>query len=154
MNCCFQVNLNTKGKAKYVSGPDEYVIYNDLGDLDGWAQMDEGRSISGMQKDSYLLENVCDDQAFIEMNDFLTPLNYSTGAIGSDWASVSEIDGSYNHYNNIPNPHLGASSSVSQYEHQQPALPEQSYEGNIHLNMPQMVSPCCDFAFCFVLNIL
>ncbi|KAL0449814.1 UNVERIFIED_CONTAM: NAC domain-containing protein 82 [Sesamum latifolium] len=68
------------GKGKDISLPctDGYDIYNGLGDLDSWAQMNEGKlDFSGVQKDDYSMNNMTsqDNLAYIELDDLLTPLD-------------------------------------------------------------------------------
>lgn len=127
-----------KGKNKRFPSPNAYDIFNNLGDLAGWTDMK--CDFLGTQGNDHSYNNVPMEDAFIELNDFLNPLNCSAGAIGPDQSSVSDIFGSYNH-DNMQNVQLGSCLVVNEFAsgtNKLYQLPEESSIGN-NLDVHQMV---------------
>ncbi|KAI3451530.1 hypothetical protein Pfo_008195 [Paulownia fortunei] len=141
-----QDDLSGKGKNKSLPCSDGYDIYNGLGDLDSWAQMNENRvDFLGMKEDDYSLNSMLlqGNSAYIELDDFLPPLNCSAGVIGTVQSSVGQIFGSYSH-ENIQQFYSGASfagmDQSASSENRLPVLPEASSEGDNCLDVLQMVN--------------
>lgn len=124
-----------KGKNKWFPSPDEYGIFNNLGDLAGWTKMNEDRcDCSGKTGDGLSHNNVLMEDAFIELNDFSNPLKCSAEAIGTDQSSGSDVFGFYN-CDNIHNVQLESCSVVNQFasgSNQPYQMPEESSNLDVH----------------------
>ncbi|XP_051127179.1 uncharacterized protein LOC127248719 isoform X2 [Andrographis paniculata] len=142
-NGTFQDDLNSKGKNNPLPNPEAYGIYSDYFDLDGGAQTNESKFVTlGVKNDECSFDGMLsiDDQAYIEINDLLTPLNCSAGVSGSGQASIGEMVGLQCH-ENITNVNSGTSVAVNQYascSRPLPALHEECCGDDKILDMLQM----------------
>ncbi|KAK6125572.1 hypothetical protein DH2020_040682 [Rehmannia glutinosa] len=124
-----------------------YDIYNGLGDLEIWSRLNGDRlDFSGKQGANNSLENMLlpDNSTYIELDDFLPPLDCSAGVTGTVQSSVGdEIFGSYRH-ENVQQFDAGSSFTGMDQRatctNQLPLLPEGSYDGDNCLDMLQMVN--------------
>ncbi|KAG8383815.1 hypothetical protein BUALT_Bualt04G0053100 [Buddleja alternifolia] len=137
---------NGKGTDKSIPRSDGYDIYNDLGDLDNWAQINNSNLDSlGMWTDGCPVNNMLpqDNSAYIELSDLQSPLNCSSGVIGTDQLSLDAILESYRHEPMQPFCSGGRSAITdhhASYTNQLPLLPEGSnFEENC-LDVFQMVN--------------
>ncbi|KAK6150751.1 hypothetical protein DH2020_015683 [Rehmannia glutinosa] len=124
-----------------------YDIYNGLGDLEIWSRLNGDRlDFSGKQGANNSLENMLlpDNSTYIELDDFLPPLDCSAGVTGTVQSSVGdEIFGFYRH-ENVQQFDAGSSFTGMDQRatctNQLPLLPEGSYDGDNCLDMLQMVN--------------
>ncbi|KAL7102064.1 hypothetical protein ACP275_08G096100 [Erythranthe tilingii] len=142
-----QDDLTGKGKNKRLASWDANDIYNGLDDLNSWnswAQMYQGTlDFSGMQKDGYLLNNILpqDNSAYIELNDFLAPLNYPHKVPRTDQSPLGDIFGSHSYDNSQqfrPGPSFASTNQYSSGPNQLPMMPEGFQPGNNCLDGFQM----------------
>ncbi|PIN05525.1 hypothetical protein CDL12_21928 [Handroanthus impetiginosus] len=142
-NEIIQEDPSDEGKHNSTPCSDERDIYNDLGDLDGWFQMNDGRAdSSGVQSDAYYLNNMLsqDNLAYIELNDLMTPLPCLAGVTVTDQSSDGRISG--NNSNDIMGQFhpAGSFTGIDQYAphgSQLHPLPEGCSEGDNCLEVLQ-----------------
>ncbi|XP_020554699.1 NAC domain-containing protein 82-like isoform X2 [Sesamum indicum] len=138
-----QNDLGGKGKDKSLTCADGYDIYNGLGELDSWVQMNEGKlDFSGVQKDDYSMDNMIsqDNLAYIELDDLLTPLDCASEEVVTNQSSVGGIFGSRNHENVEQFYSGGTFPSTYTCANEPHLFPEGSYQWDNSLNVLQMIN--------------
>ncbi|XP_073310105.1 NAC domain-containing protein 82-like [Primulina huaijiensis] len=118
-------DLIGNGKCIDLPNPDGNEMYNSLGELDCWARINEGNFGPVVGMDSYALNSMSplNDLFYIELDDFMVPLNCSVDPNVSEQLICPDIFGSFTHENMPEGTFAGMAhydSSVSQL----PVLPE------------------------------